>query len=353
VSGRGDPDKTDARQRFGVASSVAARPRPDPLPVSVVIPGYNAERFIGATLATVHAQTVRPAEIIFVDDGSTDRTAEIARELGAVVLHTNRTGPAGARNAGINAASTQWIALLDADDLWEPDKLEAQWLAIEACPEADIVFTDFSQGVPGEIIVPSFLSTRQNYQKVRRSERTPGVVSCDRESLIQCFLEGNFILPSTALVRRSLALEVGLFDVDILMGCEDRDFFLRALRIAEVAVVERCLMHRRLYDGNLSNDDLRMDLSAAMIGDHVFAHPERYPAGAVERYRMEQPAVLRRAGVRLLEQGRLREARSALVRSLRGSFSLRTLAAYLCAASGSSSLYLWGQRLWGMTRQNG
>ena len=332
---------------------MSVRPRPDPLPVSVVIPGYNAERFIGATLATVHAQTARPTEIIVVDDGSTDRTPHIAKDLGALVLHTNRTGPAGARNAGISAASTPWIALLDADDLWEPDKLEEQWLAIEACPNADIVFTDFSQGVPGEIIVPSFLSTRPNYQKVRRSERAPGVVSCDRQSLIEGFFDGNFILPSTALVRRSLALEVGLFDVDILMGCEDRDFFLRALRIAEVAVVERCLMHRRLYDGNLSNDDLRMDLSAAMIGDQVFAHPERYPEGAVERYRMEQPTVLRRAGVRLLEHGRLREARSALAKSLRGRFSFRTLVAYLCAASGSSWLYLWGHRLWGMTRPNG
>jgi glycosyltransferase involved in cell wall biosynthesis len=343
---------TDTRRSSGTASSASVRLRPDPLPVSVVIPGYNAERFIGATLATVHAQTARPTEIIFVDDGSTDRTPDIARGLGAVVLHTNRTGPAGARNAGISAASTPWIALLDADDLWEPDKLEAQWSAIEACPEADIVFTDFSQGVPGEIIVPSFLSTRGNYQKVRRSERAPGVVSCDRESLIQAFFEGNFILPSTVLVRRSLALEVGLFDVDMLMWCEDRDFFLRALRIAGVAVVERSLMHRRLYDGSLSSDDLRMDLGAAMIGDRVFAHPDRYPAGAVERYRLEQPAVLRRAGVRLLEQGRLREARSALVKSLRGRFSLRTLAAYLCAASGSSSLYLWSQRLWRFTRPN-
>lgn len=344
---------TGARGTSAMASPLAARPRPDPLPVTVVIPGYNAERFIGATLASVHAQTATPAQIIFIDDGSTDRTADIARELGAVVLHTNRTGPAGARNAGIRAATTPWIALLDADDLWVPDKLEAQWSAIEACPEADIVFTDYSQGVPGEIIVPSFLSTRQNYQAVRRTERAPGVVSCDRESLVQRFFEGNFILPSTALVRRSLALEVGLFDVDIMMGCEDRDFFLRALRIAEVAVVERCLMHRRLYDGNLSNDDLRMNLSAAMIGDQVFAHPERYPAGAVERYRVEQPTVLRLAGVRLLEQGRLREARSALVKSLRGRFSLRTLATYLCAASGSSSIYLWSQRLWHITRPNG
>lgn len=338
---------TNTRQRSGTASSASVRPRPDPLPVSVVIPGYNAERFIGATLATVHAQTAKPAEIIFVDDGSTDRTPDIARGLGAVVLHTNRTGPGGARNAGINAASTQWIALLDADDLWERDKLEAQWLAIEACPEADIVFTDFSQGVPGEMLVPSFLSTRRNYQKVRRSERAPGVVSCDRQSLIKGFFDGNFILPSTVLVRRSLALEVGLFDVDILMGCEDRNFFLRALRIAEVAVVERCLIHRRLHDGNLSNDGLRMDLSAARIGDQVFAHPERYPAGAVEHYRVEQPAVLRSAGVRLLEQGRLPEARSALAKSLRGRFSFRTLATYLCAASGSSSLCLWSQQLWG------
>lgn len=344
---------TDTGSSSAVATAFSVRSRPDPLSVSVVIPAYNAESFIGMTLATVRAQTARAAEIIVADDGSTDRTAHIAADFGATVLHTHRMGPAGARNAGIRAASAEWIAFLDADDLWEPDKLDAQWSAIEACPEAGLVFSDFSQGVPGQIVIPSLLATRRNYEKVRRSERAFGIVSCDRQSLVKGFFEGNFILPSTALVRRSVALEAGLFDVDMLPGCEDRDFFLRTLRIADVAVVERCLVHRRLYDGNLSNDEIRMDLSAAMVADRVFANPERYPAGAVERYRVEQPAVLRRVGVRLLERGRVREARSALLKSLRGQFSPRTLTAYLGALSGSAGLYHATQRLWRLGRQQG
>jgi len=338
--------------RPAAGALVASAPtRPDPLPISVIIPAHNAEAFIEDTLASVRAQTARPTETIVVDDGSSDRTAQIARAFGATVLREGRGGPAMARNVGINAGSSEWIALLDADDLWEPDKLEAQWAAVEACPEVGLVFTDFSQGIPGQILVPSLLAARRNYQKVRRRMRAPGIVSCDQQSLIEGFLEGDFILPSTALLRRSLALEAGLFDPGII-GCEDTDFFLRTLHVAHVAVVECWLVHRRLHGGNLSDDTIRMDLGAAAVADRVFARPERYPPGAVEHYRIEQPVVLKRAGVRLLERGRLSEARSALWKSLRGHFCFRTLAAYVCAGIGSPWLYRRSQKLWRFFRQD-
>jgi glycosyltransferase involved in cell wall biosynthesis len=325
--------------------SEPGRLHPDPLPVSVIIAAYEAQPFIGDTLASVCAQTERPAEVIVVDDGSSDQTASIAEHLGATVLRNRHGGPALARNTGIRAASCDWLAFLDADDLWRADKLEAQWSAVEACPGAGLVFTDFSQGIPGEIQIPSLLSTRKNYQRVQRHVRAPGLVSCDRQSLIEGFFQGNFILLSTALVRRSLALEVGLFDPDI-MGCEDRDFFLRILHRSDAAVVERCLVHRRLHGANLSEDPLRMALSAATVADRVFARPERYPPGAVAHYRVEQPDVLKQAGVRLLEQGRLAEARQMLWNSLRGRFSVRSLVTYGCALLGSPSLYCAIRRLW-------
>ncbi|MGH2349804.1 MAG: glycosyltransferase family 2 protein [bacterium] len=336
---------TRGNPKTGVGRSESVRRHPDPLPVSVIIAAYDAQQFISETLASVRAQTARPAEIIVVDDGSSDQTACIAESFGATVLRNRHGGPALARNTGIRAASCEWVAFLDADDLWLADKLEAQWSAVEACPGAGLVFTDFSQGIPGEIRVPSLLSWRRNYQQVLRHVRAPGVVSCDRQSLIQGFLEGNFILLSTALVRRSLALELGLFDPGI-MGCEDRDFFLRVLHRSDTAVVERCLVHRRLHGGNLSEDPIRMALSAAAVADRVFARPERYPPGAVAHYRIEQPAVLKQAGIRLLEQGRLAEARRALGKSLRGHFSGRSLVAYVCALLGSPSLYRASRQLW-------
>ena len=112
-----------------------------PVPISVVIPAFNAERFIRQAIKSVQNHTVKVAEIIVVDDGCTDQTAEIAKEMGVIVLEKPDTnqGVATARNRGVYASGGDWIAWLDADDLWEKRKIEYQWHAIQACPDAGLV----------------------------------------------------------------------------------------------------------------------------------------------------------------------------------------------------------------------
>jgi len=88
--------------------------------ISVVIAAYNAAESLPETLAAVGAQTLAPDEIIVVDDGSTDETAARARSFGAKVISTPNRGVSAARNTGMASASGDWIALLDADDLWHP-----------------------------------------------------------------------------------------------------------------------------------------------------------------------------------------------------------------------------------------
>src|SRR5208337_4910913 len=107
--------------------------------ISVVIPAYNAERFLPRCFKSVFAQTLKPEEVIVVDDGSTDNTAAVAAALGATVVSQANSGVAAARNLGISHASGEWIALLDADDLWAPDKLERQVALIR--PETVLVYT--------------------------------------------------------------------------------------------------------------------------------------------------------------------------------------------------------------------
>src|SRR5258706_12523299 len=109
------------------------------LPVSVVIPALNAERFIGQAIESVHAQTLKVSEIIVVDNACTDRTAQIASELGAKVVLEEQRGLSRARNAGIRHSTHDWIALLDSDDLWDADKMERQWAAVQAYPDAGVV----------------------------------------------------------------------------------------------------------------------------------------------------------------------------------------------------------------------
>ena len=95
------------------------------LPVTVVIPAWNRARELPAALASVARQTAQPAEVVVVDDGSTDRTAEVAAAHGArVVRHEENRGVSAARNSGIAAASHDWIAFVDSDDEWLPRHLQ-------------------------------------------------------------------------------------------------------------------------------------------------------------------------------------------------------------------------------------
>lgn len=116
------------------------------LPVSVVIPCFNCSRTLERALGSVHAQTVRPTEVILVDDASTDSTRETARRfqqqyekswVRLITLKENG-GPATARNAAWNAATQPYLAFLDADDSWHPKKLEIQWAFMNAHPEVHI-----------------------------------------------------------------------------------------------------------------------------------------------------------------------------------------------------------------------
>ena len=100
---------------------------------SVVIPAYNAERFIASTLASINRQTLPPQEIVVVDDGSSDQTANVARAAGArVVVQTSSMGPSASRNRGVAETRTEVVAFLDADDEWFPDHAERLMLALSA-----------------------------------------------------------------------------------------------------------------------------------------------------------------------------------------------------------------------------
>ncbi|AWB49163.1 glycosyltransferase family 2 protein [Gemmobacter aquarius] len=106
---------------------------------SVVIPAWNAASTLLQTIASARAQTVPPRRIVVVDDGSTDATAEVAAGAGAVLIRQANAGPGSACMAGIAATDTPLVALLDADDLWFPDKMERQIAVLLARPEVEIV----------------------------------------------------------------------------------------------------------------------------------------------------------------------------------------------------------------------
>lgn len=114
-------------------------------PYSVIIPAYNASKFIAETVASVMAQTHPPAQIIVVDDGSSDDLSAALNGLDALVLliRQNNSGPGSATTRGVAAATNEFIATIDADDLWQPDKIAQQFEVMEA-QNADMVFTRMS-----------------------------------------------------------------------------------------------------------------------------------------------------------------------------------------------------------------
>lgn len=213
--------------------------------VSAVIPAYNAERFISETIHSVLAQTYEIAEIIVVDDGSSDRTAEVAAGFPRThVIRQPNGGQAAARNTGIRAASGEWIAFLDHDDVWLPRKTEIQLGHVTA---------------------------------------DAGVIYANRFSPI-CF--GNLwhrqahITPSGALVRKQALLDVGCFEESrAVMGVEDLTLWLKiALTDWRFVQSETDVFEWRQTGQNQSASELRMaraDLACIdMVGKGVHCQPE-------------------------------------------------------------------------------
>ncbi len=213
--------------------------------ISVVIPVYNRESRIAAAIESALAQELRPLEVIVVDDGSGDHSADVADDVGAPVrvIRTANHGPSSARNRGIREARGDWIAFLDSDDTWAPDKLRAQARVVEAFPEVDLVFTDTSTRVGVEVGIAS----RFDLGGVREAavESRGELLRFDR-SLFTWLLEESRIFTSAVLVRRELE---DLEFPERFKGPEDWALWLNLALGHEFAAVDRVLVEMN-YDGD-------------------------------------------------------------------------------------------------------
>jgi glycosyltransferase involved in cell wall biosynthesis len=212
--------------------------------ISVIIPAYNAERFLPRCLKSVFAQTLKPVEVIVVDDGSTDNTAALAGKLGATVITVPNGGSAAARNAGIEKAKSEWIALLDADDLWAPEKLERQAARIQS--DTVLVYTGI----------------RIFDDKGVRSEQLAVDVSIAKKMMRY----RNLIAPSTVLAKREMLMLDGGFRED-LRACEDWEMWVRLLRLGQFEAVIEPLTDYYVYPSSLSASPERMLLALDQMID--------------------------------------------------------------------------------------
>lgn len=193
--------------------------------ISVVIPVYNRSDMILRALDSVHAQTYRNYELIVVNDGSTDATERVLRELASdiILINTENRGVSAARNIGIENAKGEWIAFLDSDDLWMEDKLQKQIYYIEENPKIRIFQSD-------EVWIRN--SKRHNPKK--KHQKIGGDIFIPSLSLC-------LVSPSAVIIHKDIFSDYGLFDENMPV-CEDYDLWLRIAYFEQIGLLDEKLV---------------------------------------------------------------------------------------------------------------
>ena len=216
--------------------------------ISVVIPCFNGEKYVAAAIRSVLAQDWPGIEIIVVDDGSTDRSAELIHDIfpGVNVMQQPNQGVAAARNKGIEQAKGDWIAFLDADDIWLDGKLERQWEQLQANPDVRMNYTAW-QVWQSEEPSPSQAFINSLQSKANDCQYWAGASGwIYPELLLDCV-----VWTSTVLAHRSVFEEVGNFDTSLRIG-EDYDLWLRASRVTKILRVPQPLALYRAHAASIT-----------------------------------------------------------------------------------------------------
>jgi glycosyltransferase involved in cell wall biosynthesis len=209
--------------------------------VSCVVPAFNSERYLREALDSILAQRYRPLDIVVADDGSSDGTAAVASGYGANVrLVTQPTaGPAATRNLGIRSSRGDFIAFLDADDLWHPEKIERQMASFERRPELGVSTTHIQN-----FWIDELSEERERLRDDPRARPMPGYVTM------------------TMVARQSAFERVGLFD-EALWHTDAGDWFVRAAQAGVIIdMIPEVLAYHRMHFTNLSRrfgDDSRAE----------------------------------------------------------------------------------------------
>ncbi len=224
--------------------------------ISVIIPAFNAEKTIKETIESVLSQTFTDFELIVINDGSTDSTLSILDAIEddrlKVFTYENR-GVSISRNCGIEVATGDFIAFLDADDLWTAEKLELQLQALSTNPQAGLAYSWVDRvDQSGQFLRPGGHSTAQGYVY--------------EKLLLRDFIEGC----SSPLIRKSALLTVGNFDT-LLTHAEDWDLWLRLAERYQFVVVPRTQVFYRDQIGSASYNVWKMEEGSLTIINHVFA----------------------------------------------------------------------------------
>ena len=241
-----------------------------PIPVSVIIPTYNRAGLVQEAVASVLAQTWRDFELLVVDDGSTDGTVEALAPYASrlrLLRRESRGGVSAARNTGIAAARGEWLAFLDSDDLWRPEKLARQLAYLAAHPDLQLCQTE-------ETWVRRGLRVNQPLTHRKVGGR-----------IFFASLERCLVSPSAVILHRRLLEQHGGFDED-LPAAEDYDLWLRLSWRYEVGLLPEPLIikrggHADQLSGQWGLDRYRIRALVKLLNDPELPAPEARAARRV------------------------------------------------------------------------
>ena len=235
--------------------------------VTVIVPCYNHGRFLAESVESALGQSYGDLEVVVVNDGSTDDTQAVAESFGDRIRyleHENR-GLCASRNRAIEETESEYVAILDADDRWLPEKLTRQIPLLESDAEVGLVHAD------------GFILSEQGVGAPMLKGADPALLSGE---MFERLLMGNPFLCPSVVVRRSCLEKVGLFD-EKLGGCGDWDLWLRICRRWKAAYVAEPLLHYRRYTSSLSmSEDHDYMLADSLRVLHKTFADETLPARA-------------------------------------------------------------------------
>ncbi|MEN8148964.1 MAG: glycosyltransferase family A protein [Planctomycetota bacterium] len=263
--------------------------------VSVVIPSYNRLHLLPEALGSVRIQDSDDLEILVVDDGSTDGTADADLGPDVRVIGQENGGPSAARNLGVREARADLVAFLDSDDRWKPGKLEAQLPLLEADPAAVVA-----------------------YAREEAIDETGAVVHIRPEStptgdVLADLVEDNFLPTSTVVVRREAFLAAGGFD-EQMTHSEDWDLWLRLAEAGRFVAAAEVLSTYRFHEDQLIRDGLALSRGKLRVYEKAYERLRDRPRPA-RRIRVHLADRRIRLGRRLLKRGEREEGVRLLARA--------------------------------------
>jgi len=215
--------------------------------VSVVMPAYNARTHIGEAIAGVLAQSYGDLELVIVDDGSVDGTGDVVRSFDDVrirLIRTDNRGNYHARNTALVEARGSLIAFIDADDVWDTGKVQAQVDSFERSPDIGLCCTDhyvFTQDDPGKLFIDPLHGFREEYYR--------------HDSFLDSLILENGIITSSVMIARCCLDKLGIFDT-AYQNAMDYELWLRIMFNYRARYLKERLVRKRVHPGNISRNQV-------------------------------------------------------------------------------------------------